>query len=317
MFSGATGALTLDRDVRLHDWYGTRTLRDVYADAVCCTASATLWERTVHPITVRRMKFEVPSADEFQPLCIAGSSALSYMHLAMGLYVAYLEPFFVLSLRRVMDQIRDEALREDADRFSRQEAQHYRRHMDFNKAVLTHGYPGLTQRIEILKADFEGFLANRTDQFRIGYIEGFESFTTQFALRTLTSGLYDHRHTARSIGDLFKWHMLEEVEHRNVAFDVYEHLYGDYLYRVRMCWVSQHHMFRFIADCAQLMSSADVPRHGARCRVTMRQRALMGTSRIGMRVRTMLPGYTPHRLAVPPNIAELSAHFTQLARIID
>jgi hypothetical protein len=25
--------------------------------------------------------------------------------------------------------------------------------------------------------------------------------------------------------------MLEEVEHRNVAFDVYEHLYGDYLYR--------------------------------------------------------------------------------------
>ena len=80
-------------------------------------------------------------------------------HLAIGLYVAYLEPFFVKSLRRVMDQIRDEALREDADRFSRQEAQHYRRHMDFNKAVLTHGYPGLAQRTEMLKRDFEGFLA--------------------------------------------------------------------------------------------------------------------------------------------------------------
>jgi len=270
----------------------------------------------MHLITVRTMKFDVPSADEFHPLCIAGSSVLSYAHLAMGLYVAHLEPFFVKSLRRVMGQIRDEALREDADRFSRQEAQHYRRHMDFNQAVFAHGYPGLEQRVDILKRDFEGFLADKTDRFRIGYIEGFESFTTQFALRTLASGLYDHRRTTRSIGDLFKWHMLEEVEHRNVAFDVYGHLYGDYVHRARMCWVSQRHMFRFIADCTQLMSSADVARHGERCRVTIRQKVLMATGRIGMRARTMLPGYTPHKHAIPPNIAELSAHFTQAARSI-
>ena len=270
----------------------------------------------MHPITVRKMKFDVPSADEFHPLCIAGSSVLSYTLLATGLYLAYLEPFFVKSLRRVMGQIRDEALREDADRFSRQEAQHYRRHMDFNKAVLTHGYPGLEQRLAMLKRDFDRFLAHESDRFRIGYVEGFESFTTQFALRTLASGLYDHRHTARSIGDLFKWHMLEEVEHRNVAFDVYQHLYGDYLYRARMCWVSQQHMFRFIADCARLMSSADEPRHGARCRITVRQRALMAASRLGMRARTMVPGYTPRRHAVPANHAELLAHFTQRAQSI-
>jgi len=268
----------------------------------------------MHPITVRTMKFDVPGAAEFHPLCVAGSSVLSYTHLAMGLYVAYLEPFFVKSLRRVMDQIRDEALREDAERFSLQEAQHYRRHMDFNKAVFAHGYPGLEQRVEALKRDFEGFLANGTDRFRIGYIEGFESFTTQFALRVLASGLYDHRRTAREAGDLFKWHMLEEVEHRNVAFDVYQHLYGDYLYRARMCWVSQRHMFRFIDDCTRLMSSRDIARHGEGCQITVRQRLLIATSRFGMRARTMLPGYTPHSYVVPPDIAKLSAYFTQLAR---
>lgn len=270
----------------------------------------------MHPITVRTMKFDVPSADEFHPLCIAGSSVLSYAHLATGLYVAYLEPFFVKSLRRVMDQIRDEALREDADRFSRQEAQHYRRHMDFNRAVFAHGYPGLEQRVERLKRDFERFLVDKTDRFRIGYIEGFESFTTQFALRALSGGLYDHHRTARPIGDLFKWHMFEEVEHRNVAFDVYEHLYGDYWFRAYMCCVSQHHMFRFLSDCARLMSSADMARHGERCRISMKQKLRMATSRFGMRARTMLPGYTPHSFVVPPDIANLSAYFTELARSI-
>jgi uncharacterized protein len=270
----------------------------------------------MHPITVRTMKFDVPRADEFHPLCIAGNSVLSYNHLATSLYVAYLEPFFVKSLRRVMDQIRDAALREEADRFSRQEAQHYRRHVDFNKTVFAQGYRGLAERVDALKRDFERFLADESDRFRIGYIEGFESYTTQFALRILASGLYDHPRTARPIGELFKWHMLEEVEHRNVAFDVYEHLYGDYVYRARMCWISQQHMFRFVADCTQLMSAFDVARYGEGCRVSISQKVRMAKSRLGMRVRSMLPGYTPHKHTLPPNIAELSAHFTQRAQSI-
>jgi len=270
----------------------------------------------MHPITVRTMKFEVPAAEEFHPLCIAGNSVLSYTHIALGLYVAHLEPFFVKSLRRVIDQIRDDALREDADRFCRQEAQHYQRHVDFNKTVLGQGYPGLERRVDALKEEFDAFLASRTDRFRIGYIEGFESFTTQFALAMFASGLYDHRRTARPWGDLFKWHMLEEIEHRNVAFDVYQHLYGDYAYRARMCWTSQRHMFRFLDDCMTLMSSVDVPRHGERCRVTARQRALVAFSRLRMRAASMLPGYTPHKYVVPPSISELSAHFTQLAQSV-
>lgn len=262
------------------------------------------------------MKFDVPTGDEFHPLCIAGSSALSYSHLATSLYVALLEPFFVKSLRRVVDRIRDEALREDVDRFSRQEVQHYQRHIDFNKAILAHGYPGLEQRVDALKRDFDRFLDHATDRFRIGYIEGFESYTTQFAIGTLASGLYDHPRTARPIGDLFKWHMLEEVEHRNVAFDVYQHLFGSYFHRARMCWISQRHMFRFIADCTRLMSEVDVARHGERCRVTLRQNVLMARARLVMRLRSMLPGYTPHKYTLPPNIPELSAHFTQLAQSI-
>lgn len=270
----------------------------------------------MHPITVRTMTFDIPTAEEFHPLCIAGNSALSYVHLAMSLYLAYLEPFFVKSLRRVLDQISDEELRENADRFVRQETQHYQRHIDFNNMILAHGYPGLEQRINILKKDFEKYLEQASDQFRIGYIEGFESYTTQYALLAIHRGLYDHRRTARPFGELFKWHMLEEIEHRNVAFDVYQHLYGNYPFRVRMCWIAQNHMFRFIADSTKIMSSVDMARYGNQYRVTMKQKLLMATIRIGMRARTMLPGYTPHQYVLPENITELSAHYTQIAQSI-
>ena len=76
----------------------------------------------MHPIPVRTMKFDVPSADDFHPLYLAGSAALSYNQTAFGLYAALLEPFAVKSFRRVLDRIRDDALREEVDRFCRQEA---------------------------------------------------------------------------------------------------------------------------------------------------------------------------------------------------
>jgi predicted metal-dependent hydrolase len=267
----------------------------------------------MQPITVRKMKFPVPGPGEFHPLCIAGSSVLSYTHLATSLYAAQLEPFLVLALRRVAGRIRDATLREEVERFSRQEAQHYRRHIDFNRAIFAQGYPGLEARVEALKRDFDRFLAEKPDRFCVGFVEGFESFTTQFALAVLGSGLYDHPRTARPIGELFKWHMLEEVEHRNVAYDVYRHLYGGYLHRARLCWVAQRHMLRFMADCMRLMSSFDVPRYGEGCRVTRRQRFGIARSNAGMRLISMLPGYSPHRHAVPPRIAELSAHYTRIA----
>lgn len=268
----------------------------------------------MHPIPVRTMHFDVPSASDFDPVYLAGSAALSYYHSAFGLYVALLEPFAVKSFRRVLDRVRDDALREDADRFGRQEAQHYQRHIDFNKLVLAQDYPGLEAMVETLRRDLDRFLGDASDQYCLGYVEGFESYTTQFALRMIGSGLYDHRRTHPAFGALFKWHMLEEIEHRKVAFDLYRHLYGHgYLFRARLCLFAQGHMLRFMARCARLMSKTDVARRGPRCRIRPRQRLQLALFPVGMRLRSILPGYTPHRYELPPDIAALSAQFTRMA----
>ena len=267
----------------------------------------------MHPIPVRRMKFEVPDAAVFDPIYIAGDASASYQLTGLGLYVAQLEPFIVKSMRRVLERVTDPALKEEAERFCRQEAQHYQQHERFNAVVLAQDYPGLAERVQVLHEDFDRYLAGKSDKFRIGFLEGFEANTTQGALFLLASGLLDHRDTEPHFGQLFKWHMLEEIEHRNVAFDIYQHLYGDYLYRARMCWVAQHHMAKFIDDCTAIMMKVDVARHGERCHITLRGRLERLLSRMVPRARSMLPGYTPHAYRVPRRVARLSVEFTTLA----
>lgn len=260
-----------------------------------------------HPIPVRKMDFAVPPAEAFNPLYIAGNATLSYLHTALGLYVVYLEPFVVKSMRMVAPRIRDEALREEVDRFCRQESQHYQKHADFNQVILARGYPGLEARLNQLRDDFDGYLRDRSDRFRIGFVEGFESFTSQNALSLLNSGIYEHKRSEPRFAGLFKWHLIEEIEHRNVAFDIYQHLYGSYPVRASLCWTAQHHLFSFYADCMRIMSAAEGARAGARYRTTFKHRLLFTrVDPFAKRLRTMLPGYTPHHLQIPGNVAELA-----------
>ncbi len=253
------------------------------------------------------MAFEVPATDDFNPLYIAGNATLSYMHTALGLYVVHLEPFIVKSMRKVMPKIRDEALREEVDRFCRQESQHYQKHVDFNRLVLARNYPGLQDRLARVANDFDGYLCDRSDRFRIGFVEGFESYTTQMALSMLATGLYEHKRSEPRFASLFKWHLIEEIEHRNVAYDIYQHLYGSYPVRAGMCWVAQHHLFSFFADCMRILSAAEGERGGARYRTSFKHRLLFARiDPFGKRLRSMLPGYTPHRIKVPAGLSTLT-----------
>lgn len=268
----------------------------------------------MHPITVRKMEFDVPGPEDFEPKWAAGDIVLSYVSTGVSLYVAYLEPFLVKSLRRVLDQISDPELKENVDRFCRQEAQHYMQHERFNEAILQFGYPGLAERFAELKADFERFQATKDDKWCVGFVEGFEAYTTQTALKAFAARVPDHPKTDRRFGELFRWHLLEEIEHRNVAYDIYEHLYGDQLFRARMCWVAQTHIWRFILDCMKIMSPADVARFGETYRVSRVTRMLAVAAVAPMFLKTYMPWYSPHKYEIPAEVAELSASLTAAAK---
>ncbi len=267
----------------------------------------------MHPIPVRRMAFDIPTAAELNPKWLADDILQSYFSSGLSLYVAYLEPFLVKSVRRVLDQITDQALKEEVDRFCRQEAQHYMQHERFNEAILGQGYPGLQERFDVLKEDFQRFLDTKDDRWCVGFVEGFESYTTQVALGSLKALRREHPKTDKRFAALFEWHMAEEVEHRNVAYDIYEHLYGDYLHRVKMCWIAQSHILKFITDCMKIMSPVDVARFDASYEVTPGKRAMVWLGFSPLLVKTWTPWYTPHDYELPDTLLDLSNRLSEEA----
>ncbi len=106
-----------------------------------------------------------------------------------------------------------------------------------------------------MDADYRRFSEERTLQFNLAYAEGFEALTTAAARFAFETKQLERTHP--SVRELFSWHLIEELEHRTVAFDVYDHIFGDYFYRLRWGLFAQRHMLSWIDRVARHMEKAD------------------------------------------------------------
>lgn len=266
------------------------------------------------PITVRKLDLSFPSPEEFDPVWIRGNPTMSYFLLGLSLYLPYLEPYLIKGLRAAAPLVEDAAVGEALDKFCRQEAQHYQQHARFNALIHTRDYPELASIEARCQAEFDAWLANKPTKYNVGFAEGFESYTTQTATKALNSGALDSRGVEPKLANLFRWHLTEEIEHRTVAFDIWEHLYGDYGYRVKMCWTAQWHMLRFIMRCMDHMSRVDTARHGAKYKIPALGKGVAVATALYHFAVTYLPNYSPYKLTVSPKIRELADGYTQQAQ---
>ena len=265
-------------------------------------------------ITVRHMSLEFP--DDIDPVVVEGSPEESYFFLAFSLLLPYLEPYLIRTMKEARPLVRDEELREDLARFNAQEGQHFRQHARFNQVIRSKGFPGLAELEQELSNDYQRFSRERSLAFNLAYAEGFEAFTTATARFSFEQGLAG-MHPA--LKDLMTWHLVEEFEHRTVAFDVYEHVVGRYLYRLRMGFFAQRHMLGWCLRTARSMAAADptlVARYGgpaARRRRGWQQLRMFARSLLPKVLPTYLPGYTPHDIVMPEGMQALQDRYDAMA----
>lgn len=172
-------------------------------------------------ITVRRLQFN-PQA--IRRHYFANSPVMSHLLTALSSTFPIGEQFFVHSVRNVRDKVKDETLQAQIAAFIGQEAMHSKAHAEFNAAWRSEDYN--LDRFQAWLARKDDYVKNLHPKIQLAITCAFEHFTALL-------GGYILRHPEvlatldEDAAKLWVWHAIEEIEHRAVAFDVYQAVYGD------------------------------------------------------------------------------------------
>ena len=148
----------------------------------------------------------------------------------LSLTMPYLEPYLIRAARRARDKLDDPELLEDILAFNHQEANHYKCHRRYNELLKSKGYPEIAELEDSMTAEYER-LESRSLRTQLAYSAGFESMTNGFTHWLITKRLALFSGTDAHVASFWLMHMIEETEHKTVAFDTYMAYSGAYLPR--------------------------------------------------------------------------------------
>ena len=180
---------------------------------------------------------------------IPGETFASQLLNAAHLILPAGELAFCRVFNQALPNITDEKLAEDVRAFIRQEAMHARTH---ENAVVDYledygiGTRTFTERMAWFFREgplgdtpfglpLPKSMAFEWMRFRVGMIASLEHTTCVIGEYFLNhTDHWDEMGADPALVDMLRWHGAEEVEHRCVAFDLYQHLGGGYLSRYHM-----------------------------------------------------------------------------------
>ena len=174
-----------------------------------------------HGITVRKLQFN-PKA--IRRHYFANSPVLSHLLTALSSTFPIGEQFFVHSVRNVREHVQNEELQAQISAFIGQEAMHSKAHTEFNQAWRREDYN--LDRFQDWLARKDHHVKSLDPKIQLAITCAFEHFTA-----LLGGYILRHPEVLSALEEdaqkLWVWHAIEEIEHRTVAFDVYQHVYGD------------------------------------------------------------------------------------------
>lgn len=179
-------------------------------------------------LSVRPLRMEIGA--ETPRYWMDGDPFETHLLNALSLTFPAGERFFMRSVRALREHAKDPALQEQVRAFLAQEALHSREHGSLNAWLQKIGLPAaaIEERMEQRIAERSG---RRTELDNLAVTCALEHFTAILAKLLLTDPTLKQRFD-RSMLPLWYWHAIEELDHKAVAFDVYQAAGGDYRRRV-------------------------------------------------------------------------------------
>ncbi|MGI9431328.1 MAG: metal-dependent hydrolase [Myxococcota bacterium] len=245
-------------------------------------------------IIVRRIPFEFP--DDIEPHWKPDEPELSHMINGASLTMPYLEPFLIDSMREALRQIDDPEVVEEARGFMAQEGQHYRQHRRYNELLKAKGYPELAEVEQQMQDSYDRMRKKRSLGFRMAYTAGFESMTLGVTEWLVNERRDLFRGADTRVASFVLWHMVEETEHKRVAFDVYQAACPGYWMRAFGVFAGSLHVMWYSRRGYVAMLKKDGLWYDWRSRLRLWRRVVQfGASALPFLFRSALPGHDPSR----------------------
>lgn len=186
-----------------------------------------------HAIQPRRVRFDLSGTPlHWIPDDPMATHTINGIHLLLPAG----ELWFCRVYNKALPLITDARLLEDVQGFIRQEAIHARVHQGAHGYLQQHNLSteAYVERANLLFGKLLGdaplgipalqlkALEKHWLVLRVGIVAAIEHFTGMLGQWCMDNTSWDKADP--TMADLFRWHLAEEVEHRSVAFDLFEHL---------------------------------------------------------------------------------------------
>jgi predicted metal-dependent hydrolase len=246
-------------------------------------------------------------------------------HNASSTIPVHVEPYLIKVLGKakpLLDPANTEMLAA-MDIFAKQEGQHFRQHAAFNQALVRAGYIKIPEFEQKLRKQLLEWLNNRPLKFNLAYAEGFEAMgPPSAAVWFEESDPFLAGADAEAV-DLWKWHMAEEFEHREVCFDLYHKIYSrgpvsaffnGWLYRVYGFLFAVFHLGAYIETVSSYLIEQDrqnmTPGELAASKARLKQvKAAFRRNMLPRLLLVLSPFYTPRRKRIPNGLLDFLKRF--------
>ncbi|MEO3355577.1 metal-dependent hydrolase [Acinetobacter haemolyticus] len=178
-------------------------------------------QKTPASFPVRRMDYEFQDMPKYW--C---NNEPTFTHYFTGLSTLFPEgeSYFVRSVRALRAEVKNnEQLDRDIGAFIGQEAMHSKEHHAFHQSAQQYGLdPESLEKMTgiVLKAIERTF----PKKWNLLVTVGLEHYTAVLVVEMMKD--VNELMTDETIRNLWLWHSVEETEHKAVAYDMYEYLYG-------------------------------------------------------------------------------------------
>ncbi|MFW1954111.1 metal-dependent hydrolase [Acinetobacter guillouiae] len=181
-------------------------------------------------IPIRHMKFDFDPAQVDHRFYMDAELASAYF-ASLSIFLTRGEDLVIDTARYHRDFITDPLLKQRVTSLIGQEAIHSKMHEELNDAYLIRDLPVKLFRTWAGWA-FEYGFERLPQPMKLSLMAGIEHFTAVLAEYMMNHEEVFFRSRDEKQRAIWMWHMLEESEHKDIAFDVFQELSNNYLLRI-------------------------------------------------------------------------------------